>query len=178
MTVSTNRPFNFDNASAENRWHYGAVGGYYDLADNCVWAAVEKRDSAAEDFELLLMQLRERFAGVDPGEPKWDEIDEYWVYRITVDLGEDYAARRRSTLAWLGSPEGEHHEFATADLVLDHETGTAYVVTDYIAADGDWAAVCGVLLSSGWFTGDPAHDDMGAPFFNPATGTQHWTITR
>jgi hypothetical protein len=168
----------FTDAAPEDRWHYGAVGAYYDIAENYVWAVVEQRDSAADDFELLLMQLRDRFPGVYPGTPVWDEEEHAWLYRITVKLGEAWPPRRRSTLAYLGFPQGEHHEFATAGVILNHETGTAYIVADILCSHEDWERVLEVLRSSGWFTGDPIHDDIGEPFHNIPTDAWFWIFTR
>jgi len=155
-----------------DRWQFGAVGAYYDVADNFVWALVDRRDSAPDDFELLLMLLRDRFAGIDPGTPVWDDRGQAWLYRITVDLGEDWAARRRVTLARIGVPKnGRSHTLPTVDVVTGQDA--VYIVTDPDCADGDWQAACRILAGAGW---NMDGDDIGEPEHDPLVGTWAWTI--
>jgi len=89
----------------------------------------------------------------------------------------EWAARRQATLASLGAPaNGERHRLPTADVVVNSETGVTYIVTDYNPSGDDWASVCDVLQSSGWYTGDPMRDDIGEPFHDIDSGTWFWIV--
>jgi hypothetical protein len=74
----------FADIRPEHQWQVGAAFAWLEYDLNRVYAVVQEGETAADDFQLLLIELREQFGHAAGGAPKYREDDRLWVYPITV----------------------------------------------------------------------------------------------